>query len=194
MLRLALPTALLAAAALPAAAGAATYDVTVSHASTAVKADAEFRGTSAAQWQTARRGRLLVQGTSGLAELPVRGVFAADAASRSGSCSLRAPTGSDEFAAVAPESVTVTVSPDLRGGTKKLLVTVQGQRATLSNPYFGTPCTTSVRGEPKPEVTSSKLVSRAMLRRRKVTLKLAGRTAEDGLETRWRTVVRMSLR
>jgi len=192
MSRLALPSVVIAALlalSAPSAASAATLRVVeATHTSSAVKAADGFRATSTATWKLARRGRIALHGATGIAVLPVKGTFTADATGPRGTCALVAPTHSTEYAAVAPSEATLLVGPDPRTG-RGTVVSLAGPRATLGNPYFPSECSTSIAAEPAPEVTSSKRISRTLLRRRRITLRFTGSRIADGLTYRWSTKI-----
>jgi hypothetical protein len=100
-------------------------------------------------------------------------------------CSLSAPTGSEEFSAVAPQPVMLALSQDPQGRPTFVFT---GVHATLGNPYFGTGCSTSLTGEPDPDVTSLKRVKASLFRKKAFTLRFAGSTADGGIAYRYTTV------
>jgi hypothetical protein len=190
--------ALAAAAALPAAAEARSpifKVVSATHSSSSSKTDEHYQGSSTASWKLPKPARLAVNylGAKPVAQvwLHVRGTFTAQAATDwPGHCSLTAPTGSDEYSAVAPDLVPLTIGPD-PNGTGKTFATFLGQQATLGNPYFGTECSTSLTGEPDANTTSIKAVSPKLFKHRKVTLRFAGSTNEGGIAYHWSTVFKL---
>lgn len=122
----------------------------------------------------------------GLGYVNVNGTFAAQASSDIDSCSLTAPTGSDEYPAVAPAPLMLGLDKDPDNGKPVFVFT--GRHATLGNPYFGTGCNTSVSAEPDGDVTSLKYVKPALFRKKSFSLKLAGSSMEGGIAYRWTTV------
>jgi hypothetical protein len=191
--------ALAATAALPAAAAQARSPVykivSVTHTSSSSKSDEHYSGSSTSTWKLPKPARLTIAYLNGKpvgqAWLHVRGTFTATATTDwPGSCSLSAPTGSDEYSAVAPDLVPFTIGPD-PNGTGKTFATFLGQQASLSNPYFGTECSTSVFGEADADATSLKPVSPKLFKRKRITLKYAGATNADGIAYRWSTVFKL---
>ena len=122
----------------------------------------------------------------GLGYVNVNGVFAAQASSDIDSCSLTAPTGSDEYGMVAPAPLMLGLNKDPDTGKPAFVFT--GQHATLGNPYFGTGCNTSVSAEPDGDVTSLKYVKPSLFRKKAFSIKLTGSTMEGGIAYRWTTV------
>jgi hypothetical protein len=123
--------------------------------------------------------------------LHVRGTFTATATTDwPGHCSLSAPTGSEEYSAVAPDLVPLTVGPD-PNGTGMTFATFLGTHASLGNPYFGTECSTSTSGEPDPDATSLEPVAPKLFQRKRITLRYAGATNDDGIAYRWSTVFKL---
>src|SRR5215210_2028854 len=131
-------------AAVPATAQAKnpTYKVvSVTHSSSSAKSDEHYTGTSTSTWKLPKPARLSIWFLNGKPVgqvwLHVRGTFTARATTDwPGSCSLSAPTKSEEFPAVAPDLVPLTIGPD-PNGTGKTFATFLGQQASLGNPYFG---------------------------------------------------------
>ena len=173
-----------------------TYKVvSVTHSSSSSKSDEHYTGTSTSTWKLPTPARPSISFLNGKPVgqvwLHVRGAFTASAATDwPGNCSLNAPTDSDEFAAAAPDLVPLTIGPD-PNGTGKTFATFLGQQASLSNPYFGTECSTSVSGEPDADVTSLQPVSPKLFTRKKVTLKYSGATNDEGIAYTWSTVFKL---
>lgn len=173
-----------------------TFKVTTaSHTSNAAKTELPYQGSSSSHWSLAKptkaadnRFRVSVGNgvVWGLGYVNVSGTFAAQASSDMDSCSLTAPTGSDEYAAVAPAPLMLGLNKDPDNGRPAFVFT--GRHATLGNPYFGTGCNTSASGEPRGEVTSLKYVKPSLFRKKSFSLKLAGSTMEGGIAYRWTTV------
>ena len=190
--------ALAATAALPAAAQARSpifKVVSATHTSSSSKTDEHYRGSSTTTWKLPKPTRLTVNYLNGkpVAQvwLHVRGTFTGRATTDwPGNCSLTAPTGSEEFSAVAPDLVPLTIGPD-PNGTGATFATFLGQQATLGNPYFGTECSTSLTGEPDADKTSLKAVSPKLFKRKKVTLRFKGSTNEGGIAYTWSTVFKL---
>jgi hypothetical protein len=186
------------AVALPATAQAKnpTYKVmSVTHSSSSSKTDEHYRGTSTSTWKLPKPAKLSISFLNGKpigqVWLHVRGTFTGSATTDwPGNCSLTAPTGSDEFSAVAPDLVPFTIGPD-PNGTGKTFATFLGTQATLGNPYFGTECSTSNSAEPDADVTSLKPVSPKLFRKKKITLKYAGSTNDEGIAYKWSTVFKL---
>ena len=84
----------------------------------------------------------------------------------------------------------LSIGPD-PNGTSRTYATFEGIQASLSNPYFGTECTTSVSGEPSANETELLAITPKLLRRRAVTLRYAGSTNRDGIAYRWSTTFRL---
>jgi hypothetical protein len=185
-------------AAVPATAQAKnpTYKVvSVTHSSSSSKSDEHYNGTSTSSWKLPKPAKLSISFLSGKPVgqvwLHVRGTFNATATTDwPGNCSLSAPTDSDEFSAVAPDLVPLTIGPD-PNGTGKTFATFLGQQASLSNPYFGTECSTSASGEPDADLTSLQPVSPKLFKRKKVTLKYTGATNDEGIAYKWSTVFKL---
>jgi hypothetical protein len=173
-----------------------TFKVTsATHTSNAAKTELPYQGSSSSRWSLARplktadnRFRVSIGNgiVWGLGYVNVNGTFAAQASSDTDSCSLTAPTGSDEYGLIAPAPLMLGLNKDPDNGKPAFVFT--GQHATLGNPYFGTGCTTGVSGEPDGEVTSLKYVKPSLFRKKSFSLKLAGSTMEDGIAYRWTTV------
>ena len=190
-------------AAVPAAASAKTTTfkvVKATHTSSAAKTSTApvYTGESSSTWSLARAtaqapNRLSLQSgggqTSGLGRVNVQGVFSGSASGAWGEpCSLSAPTGSTEFAAVAPEAFELQVQPD-PAKPSRLSVVFNGRHASLGNPYFGSECSTSVDAEPDLRRTQTLSVAKSAFKRKTVTLKWTGSTSEDGLAYRWSTTI-----
>ena len=183
---------------LPQAASAKSMTFTVttaSHSSDAAKTELPYQGTSSSRWSLAKptkaadnRFRVSIGNgvVWGLGYINVRGTFAAQASSDIDSCSLTAPTGSDEYPAVAPAPLMLGLNKDPDNGKPVFVFT--GQHATLGNPYFGTGCNTSVSAEPDGDVTTLEYVKPALFRKKSFSLKLAGSSMEGGIAYRWTTV------
>jgi hypothetical protein len=182
--------------ALTSPASAATFKVvSVKHSSSSSKTDLPYyQGSSTATWSLARRtkaapNRLNVARGGGIVYgagmINVRGTFAASASSDTDSCSLVAPTGSDEYPAVAPQPLMLAVSKDPQGRTAFAFT---GVHATLGNPYFGSGCSTSLTGEPDGDTTNLTYVKPSLFRKRRFTVRLAGASSEGGIAYRYSTV------
>ena len=182
---------------IPQTASAAIYRVVqASHSSNAAKTDLPYQGTSSARWSLAPRtkdanNRFSVTRGGGLlfgaGSVNVRGVFDAQASSDTDSCSLSAPTGSEEYRAVAPMPLILALTKDPQG---RPAFAFTGSRATLGNPYFGTGCNTPLTGEPDGDVTNLKRVKASLFRKKAFTIRLAGSTAEGGIAYRYSTVLK----
>jgi opacity protein-like surface antigen len=191
-----LPAAAVAAAlaALPAAADAATFTVVkATHTSSSAKTEGDYSGRSTAAWTLRRPARIAISrsGTAitGLSTLKVRGHYDIDAGTSLGRCAWTAATGAGgDYAALAPEETTLALGPDPRTG-KGLIASFSGVAATLSNPYLGSECSTSITGEPAGEETSAVALAPAALKRKRVVLRDAGATTREGIDYRWKTVV-----
>lgn len=199
MLHRLLPVAaILAAAAIPASASATTFKVTkATHTSTSSKAEANYTGLSTVTWSLAPAtkaapNRIGVNSgggmVTGMGQVNVRGSYAIDAMTQDGHCAWTAATGSSEYPGLAPEPFTLTLGPDVRTG-KGLLATFGAARATLSNQYLGSECTTGISGEPKYEETSAVAVKPSALKRKKVTLRSTGATSRNGIDYSWSTTI-----
>ena len=181
-------------------ASAVTYKVTsVKHSSSSSKTDANhYQGTSSATWSLAKRtkeapNRLTVARGGGLifgsGMVNVRGTFTASASSDTDSCSLSAPTGSQEYPAVAPQPLILAVSKDPQG---KPTFAFTGVHATLGNPYFGSGCSTSLTGEPDPDDTNLKRVSSSLFRKKHFTIRFGGASTEAGITYKYSTVFKFA--
>jgi hypothetical protein len=191
--------ALAATAALPTAVAQARNPVykivSVTHSSSSSKTDEHYSGSSTSTWKLPKPARLSISYLNdkpvGQAWLHVRGTFTATATTDwPGSCSLSAPAGSEEYSAVAPDLVPLTIGPD-PNGTGATFAAFLGSQASLSNPYFGTECSTSTTGEPSLDATSLKRVSPKLFKRRAITLKYAGATNDGAIAYRWSTVFKL---
>ena len=169
--------------------------VSATHASNAAKTELPYQGSSSSRWSLARPTKAAPNRFQvsigpgivyGLGYVNVNGVFAAQASSDIDSCSLTAPTGSDEYGMVAPAPLMLGLNKDPDTGKPAFVFT--GQHATLGNPYFGTGCNTSVSAEPDGDVTSLKYVKPSLFRKQAFSIKLAGSTMEGGIAYRWTTV------
>ena len=182
---------------IPQTANAAIYKVVqASHTSNAAKTDLPYQGTSSARWSLAPRtkdanNRFSVSRGGGLlfgaGSVNVKGVFDAQASSDTDSCGLSAPTGSEEYPAVAPMPLILALTKDPQG---RPTFAFTGIRATLGNPYFGSGCSTSLTGEPDSDVTNLKRVKGSLFRKKAFTIRLAGSTAEGGIAYRYSTVLK----
>ena len=186
--------AVLAALALaPASAGAATFKVVkATHSSTSAKTEGTYSGRSTTTWNLAKPGRIAINraGTAltGLAYLKVRGEYGIDAATDWGHCAWTAATGDETYTAVAPEDLSLTVGPDPRTG-RGTIVSFGAARASLSNPYIGSECSTSITGEPDPETTSARRVKPSLFKNKTVTLRYKGSSTDEGIAYTWSTVI-----
>lgn len=182
---------------IPQTAAAAVYKVVqASHSSSAAKTDLPYQGSSSARWSLAPRtkeanNRFSVSRGGGLlfgaGMVNVKGVFDAQASSDTDACSLSAPTGSEEYSAVAPMPLILALTKDPQG---RPTFAFTGARATLGNPYFGTGCSTSLTGEPDGDITNLKRVKASLFRKKAFTLRIAGSSAEGGIAYRYSTVLK----
>jgi len=176
--------------------------ILVSHSSRSEKNDPPYYvGHSTSTWKLARGTRHapnIVSGytspgfTSGLGQINVRGVFTADATTNFGSgghCTLSAPTGSADYPAAAPGDFMFALSndPNRRGRVLAAWGLGGSIYASLSNPYFGTECSTSVSGEPDVDETHLVSIARSALGARLLTIRSKGSTAKDGITYSWST-------
>ena len=203
---------MLALALVPAAGGtqtAKTYRfrvVSVVHHSSSQKSDAPtYTGTSTSNWHlvaaTRRAPNRISVTTGGFytggGTVNVRGTFTARATTnfggRTNDCGLSVPTGSKDYPAVAPGRFPVTIAQDPSAPRRALVGLGPGGDvyATLSNPYFGTECSTDVSGEPDNDVTQLKSFPKSLFTHRLVTLKFAGSTNKDGIAYSWSTVIKL---
>jgi hypothetical protein len=194
--------AALAAAAPQAGAFTSTYRVvSVTHSSSSRKNDPPYYfGTSTARWNLApptSKAPNLVPVTIagpvayGGGTINVRGVFTAEARSNRGKppCTLTAPTGSKKYPAVAPGPFQLVVGPDPKSRNRVQVVhgIVGNVHASLSNPYFGSECSTSITGEPDSDRTRVKSVPKSTFRQKTVVIRYAGSTNDSGISYRWST-------
>ena len=119
----------------------------------------------------------------------MRGTFSASATSDTDSCSLSAPTGSQEYPAVAPLPLILAVTKDPQGRT---VFAFTGVRATLGNPYFGSGCSTSLTGEPDGDTTNLTYVKPSVFRKKRFTVRIAGASTEAGITYRYSTVFKFA--
>jgi hypothetical protein len=117
----------------------------------------------------------------------VKGVFEAQASSDIDSCSLSAPTGSEEHPAVAPMPIILALTKDPQG---RPTFAHTGAFATLGNPYFGTGCSTSLTGEPDADTVNLERVTASLFRKKAFTLRFAGSSADGGIAYRYSTVLK----
>ena len=189
-------------AAVPATAPAKTtvYKVTkATHASSAAKTTTapQYTGESSSTWSLAKAtskvpNRIALESgggqLSGIGGVNVRGVFNGSAKGPWGEpCALSAPTGSQDFPAVAPEAFELQVQPD-PAKRSHVLVVFNGKHASLGNPYFGSECTTSSNDEPDMKRTQTISVPKSRFKSKTVTLKWAGSTSGE-LDYRWSTTI-----
>jgi hypothetical protein len=181
-------------------ASAVTFKVTsVEHSSSSSKTDLpHYQGTSSATWSLAKRtkdapNRLNVVRGGGLifgsGIVNVRGTFTASATSDTDSCSLSAPTGSEEYAAIAPQPLILAVTKDPQG---KTAFAFTGVHATLGNPYFGSGCSTSLTGEPDGDTTNLKRIKASLFRKKRFTIRFGGASTEGGITYRYSTVFKFA--
>jgi hypothetical protein len=176
--------------------------VAVQHTSSSQKNEAPlYTGRSTSTWRLARATRrapnvigvtLLPSLITGLGTINVTGVFTAEATSnRPGQCSLRAPTGSRDYPAVAPGPFMLGVAPDPRSRTRALVAIGLGSATTasLSNPYFASECSTSTTGEPNADTMHVFRVARSVFRRQTITLRSSGSTNRNGIAYTWSTTI-----
>ena len=119
----------------------------------------------------------------------VSGVFQAQASSGIDSCSLTAPTGSEEYSAIAPQPLILALTKDPEG---RPTFAFTGVHATLGNPYFGTGCSTSLTGEPDGDITNLKRVKASLFRKKRFTIRIAGSSFEGGIAYRYSTVFKFA--
>jgi hypothetical protein len=179
----------------PAAADAAVFKVVeATHSSTSSKDEQNYTGTSTVTWKrTKQRSLIQVNGSgaqqSGIGEVKVRGAYSIDVTtSFPGRCAWTTRTGDDQYPGIAPEPFNLMVSPDPRN-PGRTLVSFTAQRATLSNGYLGTECSTSISGEPDTARTNAKSVAPKTFKRKTVKLRFAGATDEQGIDYRWSTTL-----
>src|SRR5215208_481615 len=181
-------------------ASAVTFKVTsVQHSSSSSKTDLpHYQGSSSATWSLAKRtkdapNRLSIARGGGLifgsGTINVRGTFTASATSDTDSCSLSAPTGSEEYPAVAPLPLILAVTKDPQGRT---VFAFTGVHATLGNPYFGSGCSTSLTGEPDGDTTNLTRVKPSIFRKKRFTIRIAGASTEAGITYRYSTVFKFT--
>lgn len=187
-------------------AGSKTYKfrvVSVTHSSSSKKNEVPiYIGSSSAAWHLARatskapnRINVIVGPgySGGIGTINVTGTYTATATSNrpNGQCSLTAPTGSKQYPAVAPGRFPLTVSPAFAGkGRFSVGIGPGGDvYATLGNPYFPSECSTSVSGEPDPDVSSLISVPKTIFTRPKVTLRFVGSSNAQGIQYRWSTII-----
>jgi hypothetical protein len=176
--------------------------VAVQHTSSSQKNEAPlYTGRSTSTWRLARATRrapnvigvtLLPSLITGLGTINVAGVFTAEATTnRPGQCTLRAPSGSRDYPAVAPGPFMLAVGPDPRSRTRAIVAIGLGAAipASLSNPYFASECSTSTTGEPDVETMHLFRVSKTVFRRTTITLRSAGSTNRNGIAYSWSTTI-----
>jgi hypothetical protein len=178
--------------------------VAVQHTSTSQKNESPlYTGRSTSTWRLARATRrapnvigvtLLPSLITGLGMVNVAGVYTAEATTnRPGQCTLRAPTGSRDYPAVAPGPFMLAVGPDPRSRTRAIVAVGLGAAipASLSNPYFGSECSTSITGEPDVDTMHVFPVSKTVFRKATITLRSAGSTNRNGIAYTWSTTIRL---
>ena len=175
-------------------ASAATYKVvTATHTSSSAKTETNYTGSSTASWKLARSRPIAINrnggSATGLATLPVTGTYGIAVTTPQKSCAFSASTGdTGDYAALAPEEVTLAFGADPATG-KGIYASFSAVRATLSNAYLPSECSTSISGEPEPEVTNALRVKRSQLKKKKLTLRFKGTTADEGIDYRWSTTI-----
>jgi hypothetical protein len=176
--------------------------VAVQHTSSSQKNEAPlYTGRSTSTWRLARATRrapnvigvtLLPSLITGLGTINVTGVFTAEATTnRPGQCTLRAPTGSRDYPAVAPGPFMLAVGPDPRSRTRAVVAIGLGAAspASLSNPYFASECSTSITGEPDADTMHVFRVARSVFRKATITLRSSGSTNRSGIAYTWSTTI-----
>ena len=205
-LRLALTCAAVLAAALPSAASAKTVTgyrfkvVKATHTSSASETNGSFyhyTGTTSESWKLRGKSKDVANagdvffGVGGIVQLNVNGVYRDDVHTTFGdsndsTCSLTAPTGSSDYPAVAPESVSVNFIQKSRNGSVQ--VGWNFPMASLQNAYFGTECS-----HPDAEFPDDKYfldrISAKTLRKKKFTLVNSGTPGGKYGNYTWRTTV-----
>jgi hypothetical protein len=174
--------------------------VAVQHTSSSQKDDPPFySGHSTSRWSLAKPTRkapnvigvsFLPSLITGLGTVNVKGVFTAEATSnRPAHCALTAPTGSRDYPAVAPGPFVLGVGPDPASNSRALVAIGLGMAipASLSNPYFGSECSTSITGEPDTDDMNLFRVPKSVFRKATVTLRSSGSTNKNGIAYTWST-------
>jgi hypothetical protein len=171
------------------------------HSSSVRKDDPPFyNGTSSASWKLApptKKAPNTFSVTSigavvyGLGMVNVSGVFTAEATTnRPAHCTLTAATGSTKYPGVAPGAFPLALGPDPKSPNRVLFGQGPGfnVHASVSNPYFGSECSTSTTGEPSTDELFLKAVSRNAFRQKLVVIRYGGSTNRNGISYRWSTV------
>lgn len=167
-----LPIAIVMAAFAAAPAQAAAYKITqATHTSSSTKSEPGYQGSSTVTWRLARPSRINIQANTGLAALKLKGAEKLGITTDwPGRCAWDTPFADAFELMVTPGRVSLNMP-----------------RASLSDGYLGTECSTSISGEPSPTQTSSKVVPPSTFRKRTVKLTLSGAAAQDRITYRWST-------
>jgi hypothetical protein len=94
---------------------------------------------------------------------------------------------------MAPGPFQLIIGPDRKSPNRVQVVhgLTGNVHATLGNPYFGTECSTSLTGEPRPEQTAIKSVPKSTFRQKTVVIRYAGSTNSNGIAYRWSTIFKL---
>lgn len=183
--------------------------IMATHSSSSRKDDPPFySGSSTSKWQLAKASKKapnkisvsIANGFSlgGLGNVNIKGVYTAQASTnKPKTCQLTAPTGSKEYAAVAPGPFTLAVAQDSK--SKKRLAVALGEGlgfgnssyASINNPYFPSECSTSSTGEPDANTTHLIYVPKTVFARSVVILRFVGATNSGGIVYRWSTTIKL---
>jgi hypothetical protein len=182
--------------------GSATYRfVSITHSSSSSKHDPPFYvGSSSATWSLAPATKDAPNKVQidtgvialGLGRVNIRGVYRVQAKTNlKANCHLTAATGSRQYPLVAPGPFLISIGNDPK--SSKRLLFVQGGtggnvHASLSNPYFGTECTTSIAGEPSTDTLWTKSLPKSAFTQKTVVIRFSGSTTKDKIVYRWSTV------
>jgi hypothetical protein len=191
---------------------AKTYNFRVimaTHSSSSRKDDPPFyNGNSTSKWQLAKATRKAPNKISvsvsngfalGLGNVNIKGVYTAQASTNQskGNCQLTAPTGSKDYAAVAPGPFTLAVAQDSKSKRRAAVALGEGlgfgnaSYASIDNPYFGSECSTSSTGEPDANTTHLISVPKTVFARPVVTLRFVGATNSGGIVYSWSTTIKL---
>lgn len=196
-----LPIALAFAAVAAPTADAAVFEVvSATHASSSSKTEEGYAGTSTAAWKLAKPTRTAANrirvdygpgyGIAGLGTVSIKGAYGIDVTTdwKNGRCAWTALTGDRTRPMSAPAPFELVVGRDPEN-PRRAVAGFTGLHASLANGYLGTECSTSVAGEPSRDVTALESVPLSTFKKRRVTLRFAGSTAEAGIAYAWSTKI-----
>jgi hypothetical protein len=179
--------------------------ILATHTSSSHKSDPPFyEGTSTSAWHLAPATKRapnvigLTFGTrpfpitQGLGTVNIAGVYTYDATDRDrGHCQFSAPTGTQEYPAVAPGPFVLVIGQDPKAPARAVVGLGFPVHATLGPPYLS--CATSLTGEPDADTTALKSIPKSLLGKPAITIRFAGHTNSDEIDYTWSTTIKLKL-